>query len=677
MAAMKSVVLAAALGGAAASSAAVTPIQKVMQLMEDMKAKGIAMKNEEETKFSAFSTWCGDQTRVKNNEISDGESRIEQLKAVIEKGAVSITHLTARIQELEEDVGRWKKDQAASADVRQKEAVDFKATVMDYSESVDAIGGAITVLKKQNFDRSQAAAALLQVQGQKLVSMATKSALTSFLQNAMPDDMLFREAPEASGYEFQSGGVVDMLEKLEDEFVSKKTELEKEEMTAQHGFEQIMQQLTDNTETAKQEISRKTKARADTQQAKAQDEGDLAQTSKDRDEDKQYLADMTSLCTQKSADFASRQKLRADEIEAISKAIGIIGSQGVEGSGDKHLPGASLVQRAKKAASLLQLTNSVQSPSQVSAAAFLTERAKTSGSRLLSEAAQLVAANPFVKVKKMVKDLIVKLMEEGTSETEHKGWCDSELAANKITRDERTADVNELNAQIEDLNAEIAQLTQDVADLATAVKELDEAMAQQTEERNSAKASNEQTIKEAKEAQTAVEQATAVLKEYYAKSAQATALTQQSPMADAPETFDKAYTGMMPEGGGVVDFLEVILADFARLESETSSSEAQEQDQFETFMFESKKDKALKQNESGHKSDRKTDREGALHSSVSELQANSEMLKKANAYFDKLKPTCVDSGITYEDRVKGREAEIQSLTEALQILKGQELPTLS
>jgi hypothetical protein len=653
--------------------ASVTPIQKVLTLMADMKAKGIAMKNEEETKFSAFSTWCVDQTKIKNNEITEGERKIEQLNAAIEKAASTIRSLTARILELEEDNGRWKKDQAAATAVRQEESLDFKATVMDYTESVDAITGAIAVLKKQSFNRAQASAALLQVQRQRLISVAAKSALHNFLQHSMPDEMLFREAPEAHGYEFQSGGVVDMLEKLQDEFVSKKTDLEKEELTAQHGFEAIMQQLTDNIELASQEISRKTKARADTQEAKAQAEADLASTTNDLNEDKTYLADMTSLCEQKTTDFNSRQQLRAEEIEAISKAIEIIGGQSVAGSGDKHLP-ASLLQKSKSA--LVQLRNGEQSPSQASASAFLTERAKASGSRLLSEAAQLVATNPFIKVKKMIKDLIVKLMEEGTAETEHKGWCDSELAANKITRDERTADVQELTATIEDLNAEIAQLTQDIADLAAAVKELEEAMATQTEDRVASKATNEQTIAEAKEAQTAVEAATAVLKEYYAKSAQATAFAQQ-PAVDAPETFDKAFQGQLSGAAGVVDFLEVILSDFARLESETSAQEASESDAYDAFMFESKKDKALKENESGHKSNTKTDRESALHSAGAELKANQDQLDKANTYYDKLKPTCVDSGITYEDRVKGREAEIQSLTEALSILKGQDLPTLS
>ena len=60
-----------------------------------------------------------------------------------------------------------------------------------------------------------------------------------------------------------------MLEKLNDEFSSKKTELEKDELGAQQGFEQIMQQLADNIENAEFEINKKTKHRAQTQEAQA------------------------------------------------------------------------------------------------------------------------------------------------------------------------------------------------------------------------------------------------------------------------------------------------------------------------------------------------------------------------------------------------------------------------
>merc|ERR1719316_637902 len=135
----------------------------------------------------------------------------------------------------------------------------------------------------------------------------------------MPDDRLSYEAPEANAYEFQSGGVVDMLVKLEDEFKSKKADLEEEELKAQHAFAQIIQQLSDNIENAEHEINKKETLRGQTQEAKAEAEGDLAQTSADRSEDPAYLADTEALCAQKTSDFNARQKLRQEELDAIKK----------------------------------------------------------------------------------------------------------------------------------------------------------------------------------------------------------------------------------------------------------------------------------------------------------------------------------------------------------------------
>jgi len=662
------------------SGVAVTPIQKVVTLMSDMLAKGKKEKEEEANKYTAFEQWCSDESRIKKGEIAKGEEQMELLNGQIMKAEARIRGLSDRIQELDEDVGRWKKDAAAATDVRTKEDADYRATLQDYSESVDAMTEAISVLKKQAYDRPQTelVQALLQVQKRPSMPSAAKSALAAFLQQAqpsveaMPDDRLFNKAPEAYAYEFQSGGVVEMLEKLKDEFGNKRSELMAEELKAKHAYEMIMQQLKDNTENAEHEVSKKSTLRAQTQQSLAEDQGDLASTTKGRDEDRKYLDGATALCGQKAEDFKSRQALRADEIQTLEKAIEIISSSSVAGAGEKYLP--SLLQaRARGGTALAQLQTAQQDPLQERIASFLAERARLSGSRLLSQVSQRVAADPFGKVKKLIKDLIVQLMEEATAETEHKGWCDTELTTNKQTRDRKTEEVNALTTEIEDLTAQIAQLTQDLADLAAGVKELDSSMAKATEDRTASKDANEQTIKEAKEAQVAVQQALAVVKEYYARSAQATALTQQTPADNAPETFDKPYKGMLPEGGNVVDFLEVILTDFTRLESETSTSEAMEQDQYDKFMFESKKDKALKENESKHKDASKTDKEGALHSTEQELKSTQDQLKAATDYYDKLKPTCVDSGVTYEERVKQRKEEIQSLQEALKILSGEDI----
>jgi len=617
----------------------------------------------------------------KKKEIAEQKEEIEMHKAYIEKLTVEIEEMDARVKELEEDIGRWNKDIASATAVREKEATDYDATLKDYMESIEALKKAIAVLKAQDFDRAQAEA-LLQVHRQRLVPLSAKRALMSFLQEhqpnvvatdeQMPDDQLFIKAPEAAGYSFQSGGIIDMLKKLLDEFSQKKLELEEGELAARHAYQQILQMLHDMIENAEHEISFKKKLIAEALEKKSEHELARDTIMADTAEDEKYLADTVALCDQKKIDYESRNKLRAGEIDAIEKAIEIIESSSVSGAADKHLP--TLVQQGQAdGAALAQLRSDSRSPSQKRAADFLAARAQASGSRMLSMISQRVAEDPFKKVKKMIKDLIVKLMEEATAETEHKGWCDTELTTNKQTRDDKTEEVAKLSSEIEDLTAAIAQLAQEIADLTAAVKELDEAMAKATADRMASKEKNQQTIKDAKEAQVAVEQATAILKDYYAKAGEATALS-QAPADDAPETWDSPYKGAQDKASSIIDFLEVILSDFARLESETTTAEAMEQEEYDTFMFESKKDKALKENAIGHKTESKTEKESTLATTKEELKTTQEQLDAAMAYYEKLKPTCVDSGITYEDRVKRREEEIQSLQEALKILQGEDMP---
>merc|ERR1711972_930141 len=379
--------------------------------------------------------------------------------------------------------------------------------------------------------------------------------------------------------------------------------------------------------------------------------------------DKKYLADLTATCEQKASDFESRQQLRAEEIVAIEKAIEIILSSAVSGNAEKHLP--KLLQ--KSATALGQFMSASHSPAQAQVAEYLREKGQRLNSRVLSALAVRVADDPFKKVKKMIKELITRLMEEANEEAEHKGWCDTELSTNEQTRKEKTEAVETLHAEIDQLEASIAKLTEDIADLTKAVAELDAAMAKATKLRTEEKAKNTETISDSQEAQTAVAQALTVLKEFYAKAAEATAFVQQ------PEIFDSPYKGMQAENGGVVGMLEVIESDFARLEADTKAAEASAQKEYDTFMTDSKVDKESKTKDIEHKTAKKQDETQALTTKNADLEGTQKELDAALAYFDKLKPSCVDAGVSYEDRVARRKEEIESLQEALRILNGEDI----
>merc|ERR1719433_2215873 len=130
---------------------------------------------------------------------------------------------------------------------------------------------------------------------------------------------------------------------------------------------------------------------------------------------------------------------------------------------------------------------------------------------------------------------------------------------------------------------------------------------------------------------------------------------------------------MQSENGGVVGMLEVIESDFSRLEADTKASEATSQKEYDEFMTDSKVDKEQKSTDIEHKTAEKQDETQALQVARADLEGTQKELEASLAYFDKLKPSCVEVGVSYDDRVARRKDEIASLQEALKILNGQDI----
>lgn len=672
-------------GAATASAVSIKPIQKVINMLTEMKERGIKEMKDEEVRMSAFTQWCANTDDNKTASIAKSQRDMDKASATIAKTASDSAQAQTDIEKHDGEIAVWQSDIKAARDVRGKEKTDFSATHQDYSETLSAIARAVEVLKSQSHDRAQAES-LLQLSARTSSMQTTKAVLMHYLAqpealstDAASDESLggartaatgtgqdfgARTNKQAHGYEFQSGGVVDMLETLEDKFATEQKNLEDTERSAVHAFQHMVQTLTDSIENGKATIGRLQKWKGECDGKNGEAKGELADATSNRDEDKKYLAETRGLCSMKSKNFDERQSVRRGEIDAIGQAIDIIGGKTVSATTtDAH--------------SFLQISSTAHTGNVDRVAELLQADADKYGSKLLGmlstrvTAAERSGGDPFVKVKKMIFNMISKLKGEAAAEAEQKGWCDAELGANKITRDDKTNEVNELSAEKEELLATIAKLSDEVSNLQEEVANLKQERKEQTEDRNEESAKNAITIKESKEAEAAVANALTILNDFYA-SAKGPAFVQTSssqPAGDAPETFeDEAYTGLQGSSGGVVGMLEVIQSDFARLAAETESSEAQNADQYKNFMNESEVDLAIKNTEIDNKNAMIDRKNNDLETTEHDLNAVKKELDAAQAYYDKLKPTCVNTGISYEERVAMREAEIQSLKEALSVL---------
>merc|ERR1719343_198341 len=92
----------------------------------------------------------------------------------------------------EADIAKQKEDRAATNK-------EFLVTQKDLSESVDALARAITILKRQNYDRKQAASFL---QTSKEIPDRAKRLIADLmaLDSEQEPDYMSREGPEANAY---------------------------------------------------------------------------------------------------------------------------------------------------------------------------------------------------------------------------------------------------------------------------------------------------------------------------------------------------------------------------------------------------------------------------------------------------------------------------------------------
>eukprot|EP00933_Yihiella_yeosuensis_P039535 TRINITY_DN335_c0_g1_i5.p1 TRINITY_DN335_c0_g1~~TRINITY_DN335_c0_g1_i5.p1 ORF type:complete len:697 (-),score=242.32 TRINITY_DN335_c0_g1_i5:95-2185(-) len=679
----------------ASEDAAVTPAQKIVQLLDAMKLKGQNEMNEEKIQFGKYNEWCKITLASKQQDIDEGAEQIAVSNAEIKKSSADASRLQSEIGDHEAALSKATEEKNKATEERRMEREEFDKIFLDYTESVDALSRAIKVLKAQNYKREQAAekaaanesSSLLQTTTESEALGARASKLLELMggsdvskkSKAVADFLALVQKPGvAKAYKFQSNGVIEMLSKLLDEFLVEKKAVEDAEWKRKTAFEMLAQSLQIQIDGLTNEIAKKNEFKSKALARKAEAEDTLSEATDTKAADEKYHKDLDNECSVKSREFGERQKLRAEEIEAIEKATEILASDTVAGAAERNLPHdevstalAFLRSETKQKTESHDVTPVMelirQRASKLHSTALTQLLHRVQAKSKASPAANLGALK---MIGDMLQDLLTKLQTQAEEDTTKKRWCDNELEANTQTRAAKTENVDTLNAEIDGLTTSIAQLTEHTAQLTTEVGNLEAAMAEATTLRKNDKAANTKTIKESNDATTALNKALDVLNKFYEKAGDAEALVQVGVKhAQKPAIFDSTYNGMQGENGGVIGMLQVLLSDFERLIAETEVNEETALNEYRDFMEDSKVDSSKKKATIEHNEKKKTEQGDALAHRKADLNGNQKELAAADTYYGTLKDKCLNTDADYNTSVERRNEEITALRDALDMLE--------
>jgi len=657
---------------AVVGATAANPISKVLDLLHDLRGKVVSDGEEEQKSYESFAKFCKDESTQKKFEIEDGRNQVDSLTATIEKAAATISELDSKIESLTKNVKANDNDLSAATDVRKKEHEDYVANDKELVEAIDTLEKAIGILEKalkkgssllqavSTPEMKQLMQALSVVTDAAALNGSDKKRLSALLQAKEDAEFTVGQAPEAAAYETHEGSatILDLLGDMLDKAEGQKADADKAEMTSQFEYNKLKQALTDQIAFDNKQLDSARKGLAAQREVKATAEGDLETTQKELKEDIQSDSETHDDCEKRAEEWDVSMKERAQEIEALDTATKIIKEKtgGAEG----------------QAYGLLQVTAGTKtSHDYAGVLAQISSAGKAAGDKQLSalavrvKAALAGTADPFAKVKGLISEMIDRLEAKAADEAAQHEFCTSETAKSTEKKEDKESDIESLSAKINKAESRVAQLKEQVANLQGELADIAGTDNEMTEIRQAEHAAFVQAEKDYSDGVEGVQMALKVLRDYYAEGS----------FIQAPAT--STHSKSSSAGGSIISILEVAESDFSKMLTEAREAEAEAQEKYDTMMEENKLESTTKKGGAKYKTQEIGQLEKAIAENKESRDGVSEELDAVLEYLSKLNDQCIAKPEPYEERKRRREAELEGLKNALQILEGEAIGFLA
>lgn len=677
-------------------------VNKVVTMLSDLHAQVMKEGEDEAAAYNKFGCFCKDTTADKNEAITKGEDEQTEKTTNIETLNEKRDGLDTQIEELEVAIEEANEEMKKATSERKETQTTYEKNEADVSGAIKALEGAITVIKSSKPSLMQLNSVSETVKRAALMADAMGFASSAKSEKVL--SMFLQQDPvPMEDYKFKSDNVIDMLEQLHKNFRAEKNALDEEDTQSKSEYDMFMQEKSDHVKAKTQELDDSKKEKSITSEQIASNSEELSTISADLLDDKDYLSQLAEICVAKAKTWDQRSQVRADELTALTAAVEIIKDTVAEKTSSATVrlaqQGAQIyvahavakderameaveaaAEEADAATSFLQkrqITEHSSTPPDVRNAvmSMLKAAAGKYKSTLLMDVANHMKKDPFVKIKKLIQDLIERLLHESAEEANQKGWCDKAQGDARQKRTYAAESIAELNSEVAGLEATRNKLVEELGVVGQEIQDLEAKMDEATEMREDEQAQNAVTITESQAGLDATNMAIDILDKFYKTAGKAEvdlSLAQKGPLDDMPDTgFDagEAYTGAGGESGGILGMLDVIKSDFERTVSQTEIAEREAKEEYQDFMTQSGKSLAEKKMAHEQKLKQKDDALEKLESANTDLDSKSAILNLAIKELLDLKPTCIDTGMSYEDRVSRREDEMESLKKALCIFE--------
>merc|ERR1719191_667360 len=142
-----------------------SPIQKVVTLIKEMKAQTIKEGEEDLAAYDKYKCWCETTTADKTAAIEAAQTKIQELTSFVEEAAAKEGELKTEIAGLEEDIAADTEALSSATAMRKEQKGEFEAEEADMKETLGLLSEAIGVLSKVQLVQKPSAhqEALLQV----------------------------------------------------------------------------------------------------------------------------------------------------------------------------------------------------------------------------------------------------------------------------------------------------------------------------------------------------------------------------------------------------------------------------------------------------------------------------------------------------------------------------------